>query len=498
VSIERFQHFPLLTTRRQYPLGLNERIVYSFLAYRDRLGRAESIRGIAAGTTLDGRTVSECLTALGGLVKKESGKWKAVEPSGSTAEWFAARKAKRIKHWSDNIASMKFFLPKRGATVNGRRFTLRHAAVYAELRSFSKGGTTRTTITGLGTLLNGLDEATVRTALDILQDANLIRWTERPRGITAKLLPVTDAQAALFSKKPEAPVLPKALPAEPARPSFPHPDYEAVYDHCLASGIPHDLALEIVPLTANLFVDEFLKMSARASKEHIRNCRKGRFHVKDGELPHHGRLLLHKLKQIQRSGAIPLARSASIKTYEEIEREQSPEAKAEARRLEEEIAANPLHPGRLSSLGDNEVMARVQVGPQQAYFWLTQISRHVHRHCESTISDYQEVVRVSGNLTQEVVAHALDRVNDYYLKDPKATTEEFEAAVNAALEERGLKSIVLPKITQPIVPSSKPVEPPKEKTWDLPEELAALDEAARRGSAAFVEKWADDLKKQME
>jgi hypothetical protein len=88
--------------------------------------------------------------------------------------------------------------------------------------------------------------------LGLLQDANLIRWTERPRGITAKLLAVTDMQAALFLKKPEAPVQQDGLPKEPGHLEFSHPNYEAAYEHCIASGIPHDLALEIVPLTARV------------------------------------------------------------------------------------------------------------------------------------------------------------------------------------------------------------------------------------------------------
>ena len=294
-----------------------------------------------------------------------------------------------------------------------------------------------------------MDEGTIRTALDILRDANLIRWaTDGSMRIVAKLLPVTDVQAALFLKKTEIPVTNDTESNAPGQLEFTHPDYETAYRRCIDGGIPHALALEIVGLTKGLFIDEFLTLDARTVTEHLRNCRTGRYATKDGEVPHHGWLLLHKLKQIHRTRRLPATRSVSLKTIEDIEREESPQAKAEARRLEQEVAANPLHPSRSALFEDRDVVARVQMDHQQAYSWLKLVHVQITRHLESSISDYQEVVRLSGNLYQDVMARALDRVNSYYLKEPRATKEEFESAVNAALQGQGVPPIVFPKPSQ--------------------------------------------------
>ena len=126
------KQFPLLTTKgRHFPHGLNERIVYSFLAYQDRIGQHPSKRQIARETALNGRTVSKCLDALGDLVEEVDGGWKANRPNKDQAEWFASRTVEgKLDHWSDGIARMKLLLPRKGAKVGSKRFTLNCAAVW--------------------------------------------------------------------------------------------------------------------------------------------------------------------------------------------------------------------------------------------------------------------------------------------------------------------------------------------------------------------------------
>ena len=82
MKFDQIEHFPLLTTNSEhYPLGLQERVTYSYLVYRARLNQGESLRAIAAGTTLDLRTVKNSLQALGNLVEKRKSRWWAVEPT---------------------------------------------------------------------------------------------------------------------------------------------------------------------------------------------------------------------------------------------------------------------------------------------------------------------------------------------------------------------------------------------------------------------------------
>jgi hypothetical protein len=63
-KFEELRQFPLLTTTRAYPLGLYERIVYSYLAYRSRLDTGDSIRQIAAATGID-RPAREAFLLMG-------------------------------------------------------------------------------------------------------------------------------------------------------------------------------------------------------------------------------------------------------------------------------------------------------------------------------------------------------------------------------------------------------------------------------------------------
>ena len=123
MGIDQLCHFPLLTTRgRSYPLGLNERVVFSLLAYRARCGNGASLRAVSAATRLDRQTVKKCVGNLGGLVEFRHGQWWAVEPKGEPATLFAVRRIEEAKHWSDRLARIQLFVPRKGARVGTRRF----------------------------------------------------------------------------------------------------------------------------------------------------------------------------------------------------------------------------------------------------------------------------------------------------------------------------------------------------------------------------------------
>ena len=425
----------LVTRGQDYPLGLAERVVYSHLAFRGRLDAGDSIRGIAAATTLDARTAKRCLHALGGLVVNKGGRWVAVEPSGDQAKWFAPRKAQHVKHWSDTLASFKLFLPSQGAKVDGHRFSLGAAAVYSVLQSLGRSKNNRvqgTSATHLSRLLSGLDEGAIRTGLDLLQQAGLIQITRTGRRMNVIVTPIAEVHGELFAKADDVPA--KAPAAGLGKLEFSDTLYESIYTTCLDKGIPATLAIAITKVSGkfpDLYYDDFLRISNIAEREHYRNCMAGRFGAPDGDLPHHGRLLLHKLRERLKLHQKQLQAhpSCAYPTWEELTRRE--EAAAEARRLEEEIRANPLHEKRDDIFREPDVQARVQVDKREANKLLHAIFLRIEPY------EFQEATL--DHFYNSVVGHSLNRINHYYGKTPKATVAEFQQAVNAVLAERGIK-----------------------------------------------------------
>jgi len=111
--------------------------------------------------------------------------------------------------------------------------------------------------------------------------------------------PIAEVQGELFAKATTDHVPAKAH-AEPGRLEFSDALYEAIYTSCLNKGIPAALAIEITKVSGkfpDLYYDDFIRISNIAEREHYRNCMAGRFSAPDGDLPHHGRLLLHKLRE---------------------------------------------------------------------------------------------------------------------------------------------------------------------------------------------------------
>jgi hypothetical protein len=452
VNIDQIRHFPMLTTRsRSYPLGLNERIVFSCLAYRGRYGKGDSLRAVSAATGLDARTVKKCVGNLGGIVEFRQGQWWAVEPKGEQSDWFATRRIEEVKHWSDGFARIKLYPPRRGAKVGSRRFSIKHAALYAELCSFARtnnDSTVLTTLAGLGKLLSGTDETTVKVGLVTLASANLIEVSPDGNRLSVRVLPVTEKHLDLFVEaartKRTLPENGSATPAE--RFQFTYPFYNSIYSYCVGKGMPHAVAIQIIDLCGelrNLLFEDFLEIANTAEGEHLRNLASGRFNLPNNGTPHHGRLLLYKLKTIataveNRRRSAPLVAPSTI---EDLDQQKAANATPEARHLQAEILADPLHAERYGGIRLLDIQNRVQGGMKAALELESQISRHITRHVNSRTSSVAEAVRWSGNLYAEVVAHALHRLNGYYLKETKATADELREAVNAELWERGIKPL---------------------------------------------------------
>jgi hypothetical protein len=443
VNIDHCQHLPLITTKgKNYPLGVAERVVYSWLAYRGRLGLAGSIREIASGTTLDRRTVRKCIDALGGLLQCNGEKWSAAEPGGAAADWFAARKAKYVKHWSDRLASIKLFVPSPGARVEGHRFTLNHAAVYAELRSFGRRGSATITIRGLSTLLNGMNETTIRSALTMLKTAGLLQVAEDSGRLRVTLLPLMKNHLALFIPRVQKETVDSGTrPDEPTTPTFTLPEYASAYTRCLDLQIPQALAIRITELCGrfpDFCYDDFVKLTRTAEQEHLRNCLNGRFNVR--ETPHCGHLLLYKVKCLldldQRRRQM---RVMAYPTLDELERYRAERAK------EEEILADPHHPLRTERFAEGDIRRRVNITSDEASKLIGLIERHIGQHVlavhptlsVSTQADLEVLCQFADLQYQSVMAAALGRLNEYDNRPRKADRDQFYRAINAALQEGG-------------------------------------------------------------
>ena len=175
--------------------------------------------------------------------------------------------------------------------------------MYAELHSFARANDDRTVLTtlaGLGKLLNGTDTATVQIGLTMLTEANLIQVTPEGNRLSVRVLPVTEYHLNLFVEATPKNTLEKDAAATPAeRPQFTYPLYNNIYAYCVGKGMPHALAIQIINLCGrlrNFLFEDFLKISSTAEGEHLRNLASGKFNSPSNGAPHHGRLLLYKLK----------------------------------------------------------------------------------------------------------------------------------------------------------------------------------------------------------
>ncbi len=94
---------------------LNERLVYSLLAYRSRKSLGASLREIARETGLHPRTVKAAVENLCDLTHEHDGLWYANQPPDG---WFRTIPTEKPKHWAENYAYTWLLLPHKGATFS--------------------------------------------------------------------------------------------------------------------------------------------------------------------------------------------------------------------------------------------------------------------------------------------------------------------------------------------------------------------------------------------
>lgn len=163
---------------RSTKIQFADRLVWSWLVYRDRYNETSSASEIAVALTLDRHAVAGSLNRLVKLKLAEpaASKWRACKPSEA---FFPRMKSiPEGEHWSSVLPYDRLLFPDfldNGGRfkVNGRRLTVRHTALLAILISFQERGE-RTTKTGLAKLL-GLGRRTVCRLADDLTASGIMK-----------------------------------------------------------------------------------------------------------------------------------------------------------------------------------------------------------------------------------------------------------------------------------------------------------------------------------
>jgi biotin operon repressor len=464
--------FLLNTNSKFWKWGFNERLVYSDLAHLAWCDDGASVSQLAERVGLDRRTVAKSINVLRthGLVKRQGHKWWAIEPGSGL--FVPKRDTQESNHWRARLANSHFYVPATGAMINGRRFTVPASAVFSMLASFaaSDGIAANFCLARLCSLLNGLDPKTIRSALDDLQVAGLLRIVNtRSHYCDVKLEPLGPDQEALFQRgeKVQKPRATKKAGSEKSKYEnrYAHPDARRICDFCEQQGLNPKIVPKLVEMGLLLEWNDFLGLAARLKRENSEN-RKGN--------PDFGGLLLYELKKLKVKYDSNLAAFSSPIPEANEEREA-------AQRLAGEIDADPIHPRRTYACPE-DLTNRVAISDQTAKHEYDALENHVAAHSE----DHMRFRWVLGR--------ALKRINNYYLADTKATLTAYQNAVNSVLkgyklpplyDQRQAQAISQPTTTTPAVEPNpveeqpikdKPVAPQSIPNGAAPECTAFLDD----------------------
>ena len=342
----------------------------------------------------------------------------------------------QLSHWSDGFARLKLLLPRKGAKVGDKRFTLNCAAVYSELVSLAakEDCVEHTSAAHLSKLLSGLDPQTISRALDLLVKAGLIRVFRDASRMNVHVLPLTEDHQRLF-----APAATTTADTQPptadklVRPNFKHSMHGDMYDYCVCHSIPHDVAAKIVVRASkawNCDFSVFCVIFDEAEAQNHQNVMAGNVNTK-----HCGDLLLWKLNERIKKQESVFGVTSLIQNVQEP-REETEEEKAERHRSErqhrEDVLSNPLHPDH-KPFTATDIVRRVAMPRTDAGRLHHQFGRYISKELEKKTGDFLRASDMSIDVSFQTMAQALNSVNEYYEREDKARVEEFEAALDAAL-----------------------------------------------------------------
>ena len=187
------KYIKLIHVRRGFPLGLNERLVYSALVFRSRHDRGFSQRVMAAWTGLSKNFIHQYLDRLCQyqLCEKRGRFWYALEPQGDVRHHFVFLGSGK-RRWQERFAYIRYYVPSQDCPL-----TPRENALYGLLRTEIVRN--RWSISRLATLL-GVSRDTVRRALTKLRRLKLIT---RTAGDQLTLEELDEHTLAYWADKPQ-------------------------------------------------------------------------------------------------------------------------------------------------------------------------------------------------------------------------------------------------------------------------------------------------------
>lgn len=406
---------------------LNERLVYSYLAFRSRLKTGAGINELVHETRLHKQTVNNVLTHLQAFVHQHDGKWFANEPSAGHVHLID--NPKKTEHWSDRCRYVIYYPPAPQAKVseNGRRFGVKHAVVFAMLASFTKQANPNNRISiQLISRLTEIDRKTVSSIFDDLLRLRLMEYA--PRGI---LLTFSDAHLSLFQKREE--IQPAHTPHEAAPSS--NGKYDFKQDGCdelrrlCELWFAQSHAEKAIQLAKRLGLNdsEFeneLRMAKTASDENVRSGK--------CPYPNLGKFFVNRLqKRLDERQRFEAEEEAEMRRQVYLN---SPEYKAKRKAEELAARANPLH--LLHTINHESITDRVRFSDDTLANRRAaeDISRKVGLHCRNHVISLhlppQQAVDEAGSLHHTIMAHALHKLNQHYGKETAATRKELEQVID--------------------------------------------------------------------
>lgn len=412
---------------------LHERLVYSLLAYRSRHKCGATVAEITKETALHKTSVKHSLRGLSDLIHNHDGKWYANEPPEG---WFA--KDRDADHWSDTLRYTMLYLPRKGATINNRRFTLNHSFVFSLVVSFTKkwNPTDRVSIALLSTLLHDMNRKTVSRILGDLVSAELITCDQRGARQVIKRLPLTEHHLTLFDPHNTPKQNRDTRPSKVERPKSNKYEFkEDGFDNhrrACEGLMPQSYAEEAVVKARHL------RLSLDDFDGHLHDAKKiSDKNVLDGKCghPNLGRFFVNRLdtllKEQQR-----IAKEAEAEQRRD-EYLNSREYKEQTARRYEEAGADPMH--EWHEPNEDSVLARVRFS-ENAVINRREYDgfiKKLHQRCSAYVAGKkmvgQSAIDATATLKRYILKPALKAVNHHYRKDTFASAEEFTAMIDTEL-----------------------------------------------------------------
>jgi hypothetical protein len=450
----QLKHFKLLTPTSAFAQRVTSidsgasvhhaRLVYSWLAYRSRIGHGASNRSLIEEFCIHHNSVAAAIRGLGDLVVRRGNEWIAVEPPESL--FVPMKRGEQSEQWPDRIAYTMLYLPMRGAKIEysetSRRFRINHAIIWSYLVGNAKNGVVRGfTFAGTGKMF-GINAKTVASIVDDLLWLKLLTREDYGRGSNITLLPNNDVIREYFQPIPEKPLATNVEAVEKKPPSAPAA-YQLMNDiwdqgRKLCQPLMPQSTCDAIIMKALKLGDspqDFENAVIAAKELHDANLVSGK--VTKGNF---GKYL--SAIYDTRIAAVDEQLKKQIEQKRQEEYLDSDEFKQKQKQTELDAAADPLHPRHF--LTPESILDRVQFdnNPVKSfngeYDLTVKIRKHIREFICSTgkklwvEDENNEVARIYS----QIMKPALAALNGYYRKPKRATFDELKQEITLAIAQR--------------------------------------------------------------